>query len=1367
MFLKKNNKKGKSISFLTLLLTTMFLSFFIGSIVVNTDTLGGDIIEDTIEEIQIEEDPQMSTFYSKFEWWNDSWSFRMQVNLTVDLYAESNYPVELLVNFTKVFIEGDVDSSELNNLSIRVVEYNSISDYQVIESQFDEWPNFDNRTNAIGDVIWIMNGTTTPGTTRNYFIYFENGTKPEIQDPGYDTIRLWNEDFEQDDFTFYSYNYSTTTQDQTPDKWERSISMAKRGNSSLNLYGNCWKYQPLPFQIPVSSYPDLLLTTSIYYSDVASQSAVRELTGIAIETNPCPPSSYPPNPPYQLQGWDPWSSAIQTYRNKYAGWQWNRFTLNIGQDATISNIGALVYIADDDTLNERDIFYDDASIWIKPVSTVPNNSISISEGEMEPISYSLKITCVDIDGRRIENANIYISNDSISWMNQEDTTESNGEVLFVNCTRNGIYNITVNFTSQGLASDVTKTVGFEQDFVIDELHTEKIIVLELWTIDFNITDIDDNYIEYGFVLLELNDQVVGNATLANGQAQIIWSNRSSYNYTIKYDYDTIPEDATYWTQQLKIYNGSVSRINPNKPTYERSVIDITDPGIIITPAGNDRIVEYEWMPDNFGRFYNYNLSFINFTDYIENYNLLDENDTVVDSFFDSGDYYINYSSQLNYTSLGKIHASVRKYNGVASPTNGTFDLIYVKSTKINVQVNMSTIHFHVVDTENKKVEGILEIYNATSTNSIVNITLDNNGDGRLIHFIYGDQYNPGNYSIKVYYAAAYQPLNQTWLNFSKITDPDPNWCQADTGYNFTLVSETWNTTVCQTNTDNFPTKIEKLYQNWTNIYWRDHGFVRVNFSAVGASIDPTSVQYAIVNNDFSEITPYYSLQKESVGIYNFTFDTSGLSGGLGQSYSVKVIGGKDGWNPPDDLLISFTLLNVLTTLNVLNYSTDVAFAPAEIEMYWGETLNLTVKYSEITSGSLISGATITFKWTYDIGGASVNPDPIKPNLYTVLFNSSEADTIGKYLLEFTAQKGNFSAGTKNFFINIINRPTKIDNKTTKISGQQQIHRISKNIYVEDAHNFTFLYQDSLTGANLTDLSSQYYVWEKYNGTGGGVIDSGAGFLNLSISGDNKYILDFDTETRAVGTYLLFVTLDKDNHDPSTIVVSLNIANRTIDRDLLGIEGIQYSAIQGAIINIRLQLTDPTRGGIPLLGATVNITIGGVEYEMKDPDGDGIYEYNFSTSVINAFIMAQILEGFITIEITNYESYSMPISIVVGMPEIFPGMPLFYFILIFGIIIVGVGGIAGYVLVQRARIPAFVKKTTSMTKAIKGNKSIPSSIKAKTPEEHMVDTLKANWMKLGLNIEETMGISKKKEIGTIKKSSKPTDLSEDKKGGIDK
>ena len=112
------------------------------------------------------------------EWWNTSWHYRMRLEVNSTSYDRTDWPVERLINFTDLVPFGTFDEN-----STRIFEYDSGGSvlYEV-PSQFDMEDDYDESSNAIGTVVFLMNGTTSANTQRVYYVYYdivENGAKPK------------------------------------------------------------------------------------------------------------------------------------------------------------------------------------------------------------------------------------------------------------------------------------------------------------------------------------------------------------------------------------------------------------------------------------------------------------------------------------------------------------------------------------------------------------------------------------------------------------------------------------------------------------------------------------------------------------------------------------------------------------------------------------------------------------------------------------------------------------------------------------------------------------------------------------------------------------------------------------------------------------------------------------------------------------------------------------------------------------------------------------------------------------------------------------------------------------------------------------
>ena len=179
-------RKHRKIKGVTLILMMTIIPLIFTALPTNFD----NIEQKAHNESQFDSisNPQLSLPASNYEWWNKSWSFRIPIGITA-VGSQQNAPVELLVNFTKYFNDINVQNPLLNTSSIRVIEYTSISNYYEVDCQFDPYKrSYNNQSNAIGDMIWILNGSTNHGLTREFYIYFNNGSSSEIPEPNYDKI---------------------------------------------------------------------------------------------------------------------------------------------------------------------------------------------------------------------------------------------------------------------------------------------------------------------------------------------------------------------------------------------------------------------------------------------------------------------------------------------------------------------------------------------------------------------------------------------------------------------------------------------------------------------------------------------------------------------------------------------------------------------------------------------------------------------------------------------------------------------------------------------------------------------------------------------------------------------------------------------------------------------------------------------------------------------------------------------------------------------------------------------------------------------------------------------------------------------------
>ncbi|MFX0023474.1 MAG: hypothetical protein ACFE9S_14205, partial [Candidatus Hermodarchaeota archaeon] len=492
-----------------------------------------------------------------------------------------------------------------------------------------------------------------------------------------------------------------------------------------------------------------------------------------------------------------------------------------------------------------------------------------------------------------------------------------------------------------------------------------------------------------------------------------------------------------------------------------------------------------------------------------------------------------------------------------------------------------------------------------------------------------------------------------------------------------------------------------------------------------------------------ELTAYSAkvniLSSEIVsGVFSYTFNTLdfNLLGGL--VYYFKINGDYESYVFND---IGFNLLSIQALTTGIGYY-DYSLNPLtnkRFSVIYGESTNITVNYFNVFNNLSLPGAYITYNWDY--GSGILLDDPLHASYYYFEFDSSTTPNSAEYIIDIEATLTNYSSIDDSIIVAIQPRPT-------TINGTATLFQMSPNIYVFDSVNYIFEYRDTLQDVRLGSLEVIRYYWNRLDENGdplSGPGNEGSGFLGSRPS--NLYVLDFDTELREVGEYSIFVTMQKNNYEVRNAIILLTISKRPISMDLIatGLSGNRVSVVQGSPINFSIVLTDETDEVQLLSGANVTLWLNGNGISVDEvPGSPGTYELIFSTTNINAFFMSQTLTGEITVELENYEIDPRAITIVVRMTEIFPGFPMFYFLLIVGAVVAIAGSLTAYRMIQRARIPTFVKKARQMKSNIKSKKSISSSLLYPSKEEFIIKKLGDKWDKLGLSLEDIYGLDEKKK-----------------------
>jgi len=438
-----------------------------------------------------------------------------------------------------------------------------------------------------------------------------------------------------------------------------------------------------------------------------------------------------------------------------------------------------------------------------------------------------------------------------------------------------------------------------------------------------------------------------------------------------------------------------------------------------------------------------------------------------------------------------------------------------------------------------------------------------------------------------------------------------------------------------------------------------------------------------------------------------------------------------GYPEPNSVNFIVKVKTIPTDISVHDYDTRIEILDQSISAYYNEFVNISVQYFIAETGTPLNGATLTYTW---IGLSPINvfTDPLNSLYYTFTINTSEAQSTGLKIINVIASFENYTTQS-NFliYLNILERET-------DLNGQSELVYLNPKVWVQDTHDFIFTYSDANTLETLGDLTIATYIWQELN-ENGSIIAGRDGSGTLIQSENKTYVLDFNTEHQQVGFYYLYVTLQKENYETKSALINLEIILRElyIEKNITNLVGNQVNVVHGNDVDLKINLLDTTRGNIPLENATVVFNIGGKNYNFVE-SSPGVYSLTFETETIEAFFAPNLLVGIVHITKVNFTSQEVRININVQMEEIFPGMPVFYFILIVAAIVGIVGSLTAYRVIQQARIPKFVKKIRKVKGTIKSKKPISESYAIKTKEHMMLKLYGEDWKAIDLSLEDALG-----------------------------
>jgi len=373
-------------------------------------------------------------------------------------------------------------------------------------------------------------------------------------------------------------------------------------------------------------------------------------------------------------------------------------------------------------------------------------------------------------------------------------------------------------------------------------------------------------------------------------------------------------------------------------------------------------------------------------------------------------------------------------------------------------------------------------------------------------------------------------------------------------------------------------------------------------------------------------------------------------------------------------------------------------------LFWGQNLTVIANYT--AAQGEISGATLTYNWAGNVGELTMN-DTDPNNVYYIAEINTSIVLYGYQTIYISAVREHYESQiNKDFSFTLNERSTKLNN------SDEIFYEFS--FYALEANNISFNYTDVLSGGLVADATATF----KYNS-----ID-----YDLDNLGNGYYVLDFDTETREVGNYVIGINIKKTNYSQPICIVQIHILSRpTILTPTQG----QISVEQGNAVTFSFTFVDQ-RNGTFITPSDAGVTLW--------------YSWAYGNSTLTANLVGEVYTvtldlgslnapvGTYTIQIglmaENYTISTLTVTLVVGYLKILGiDWPIFLAILITAII--AISAVVGYVGVKRARIPYEIKKIDETYNGIKKKKGkLPYPI-LKTKDEIYEETFGENWALLEL------------------------------------
>ncbi|NHJ86090.1 MAG: hypothetical protein FK734_11560, partial [Asgard group archaeon] len=432
------------------------------------------------------------------------------------------------------------------------------------------------------------------------------------------------------------------------------------------------------------------------------------------------------------------------------------------------------------------------------------------------------------------------------------------------------------------------------------------------------------------------------------------------------------------------------------------------------------------------------------------------------------------------------------------------------------------------------------------------------------------------------------------------------------------------------------------------------------------------------------------------------------------TYTMEIIAYKAGYGT-NQTSISFSLNDKESILTNLNAT--------PIYTYWLNSFSLDVHYQGTDGLVDLNGAIVNYYVT-SVPGLSGSLSPQGNGIYRLTLNTTLfPEPNGR---EYTIQ---IVANIKNYASQQVFPSVRIYDILTKINGTESSEILTKEaeIFVGVAKTFYFNYTVALTGSGITSASVEKACKITNQATGDRYQKT---LVHVS---NGIWSLDIDSELLAPGIYSVQVRIQETNYEECIAIITLTVNKRIFSTSAQNI----YSVVSGKTLEVRLKIIDSYDQSeiTDIQFGNAYIEFGGhnwiLEYQNSGENA-GYYTTVIQNIPGNVLILPET--QFMTLHIArdNFTTTNISIPISIGLVEIWPGMPLFWFLMVIGAIAAVAGSLGVYRYLQIRNIPKFVKKNKAMRKAINSKSKIGDNMLYPTKSEATVKLLGNKWDDIGLS-----------------------------------